>query len=157
MNKPGYKQTSLGWIPEDWEVKRLEELCAIQQGVSKGRVIAIEDAITVPYMRVANVKDGEIDLTEVKEIMIHKDELSKYTLAEGDILITEGGDPDKLGRGGIWSDLIENCVFQNHLFRIRANSKTLSHFYLYNYFQGFRAKTYFLSCAKQTTGIASIN
>ena len=97
-------------------------------------------------MRVANVKDGKIDLTEIKEIAIHKEELSKYTLTKGDILITEGGDPDKLGRGGIWSYSIENCVFQNHLFRIRVNSKELSHFYLYNFFQSFRAKTYFLSC-----------
>ena len=157
MNKPGYKLTPLGWIPEDWEVKRLEEISTIQQGVSKGRSIAADNAISVPYMRVANVKDGEIDLTEVKEITINKGELSKYTLAEGDILITEGGDPDKLGRGGIWNNSIKNCVFQNHLFRIRASDKKLSYLYLYNFFQGFKAKTYFLSCAKQTTGIASIN
>jgi type I restriction enzyme S subunit len=157
MKIVGYKHTPLGWIPEDWEVKRLEEISAIQQGVSKGRLISIDNAITVPYMRVANVKDGEIDLTEVKQITIHKSELAKYTLAEGDILITEGGDPDKLGRGGLWMDSIENCVFQNHLFRIRASRKKLYYSYLFNFFQSFGARTYFLSCAKQTTGIASIN
>lgn len=157
MNKQGYKHTSLGWLPEDWEIKRLEDISQIQQGISKGRSIAPKDEISVPYMRVANVKDGQIDLTEVKEISINKDELSKYILTEGDILITEGGDPDKLGRGGIWANSIKDCVFQNHLFRIRANSTELNHYYLYNFFQGFRAKTYFLSCAKQTTGIASIN
>lgn len=138
-------------------MKRLEEISEIQQGVSKGKVISPEDAISVPYMRVANVKDGAIDLTEVKEIVISKEELSKYTLFDGDILITEGGDPDKLGRGGIWTNSIKNCVFQNHLFRIRADRSKLDKFFLYNYFQGFSAKAYFLSCAKQTTGIASIN
>jgi len=157
MNKKGYKHTSLGWIPEDWEVKRLEEISEIQQGVSKGRSISPEDAISVPYMRVANVKDGVIDLAEVKEIVINKNELSRYTLLDGDILITEGGDPDQLGRGGIWTNSIKNCVFQNHLFRIRTDRSKLDQFFLYNYFQGFSAKAYFLSCAKQTTGIASIN
>lgn len=157
IKKPGYKHTQLGWIPEEWEVKRLEELSAIQQGISKGKIISKENVIAVPYMRVANVKEGHIDLTEVKDILIHKDELSKFTLEDGDLLITEGGDPDKLGRGGIWKNSIKNCVYQNHLFRIRTYTNILSHHYLYNYFQGHIAKTYFLSCAKQTTGIASIN
>ena len=157
MSKPGYKPTALGWIPEDWEVKRLEHIAEIQQGISKGKVIAEEHAITVPYMRVANVKDGEVDLTEIKSLTIHKAELKKYTLAKGDILITEGGDPDKLGRGGMWEGKVGDCVFQNHLFRIRTNEKLLSPSFLYSHFLGYTAKTYFLSCAKQTTGIASIN
>ena len=156
-HRKGYKHTPLGWIPEEWEIIRLDNLSEIQQGVSKGKLIDKTLAVKVPYMRVANVKEGTIDLSEVKEILISKNELSKYILLEGDILITEGGDPDKLGRGGMWDGTIKNCVFQNHLFRIRTNRNRLSNFFLYNYFQGYRAKTYFLSCAKQTTGIASIN
>jgi type I restriction enzyme S subunit len=37
MNKRGYKQTPLGWIPKDWEIKELGELGSIQRGKSKHR------------------------------------------------------------------------------------------------------------------------
>lgn len=156
-HKPGYKQTPLGWVPEEWEVKKLEEVAQIQQGVSKGKSIREEDAIDMPYLRVANVKDGYFDLNEVKQITVHKVEYNRYLLNQEDILITEGGDPDKLGRGSIWQNEVENCIFQNHLFRIRATKSNLNPYYLYNYLQGKKSKDYFLSSAKQTTGIASVN
>lgn len=156
-HKPGYKHTPLGWVPEEWEVKKLDEVAQIQQGVSKGKSIREEDAIDMPYLRVANVKDGYFDLNEIKQITVHKIEYNKYLLNQEDILITEGGDPDKLGRGSIWQNEVENCIFQNHLFRIRAIKSNLNPYYLYNYLQGRKSKDYFLSCAKQTTGIASVN
>lgn len=156
-HKPGYKHTPLGWIPEEWEVKPLENVAEIKQGVSKGKIIEPNSAISVPYMRVANVKDGKLDLTEIKYIQIKKEDFRKYKLQKRDILITEGGDPDKLGRGCIWNDEVSDCIFQNHLFRIRTLRDILLPEYSYNFFQSNRAKDYFLSCAKQTTGIASIN
>ncbi len=144
-------------VPAGWEVKKLKDLSDIRQGVSKGRVIDVIDSIEVPYLRVANVKDGKLDLSEIKMIFVKRNEIEKYELYFQDILITEGGDSDKLGRGSIWLNEIENCIYQNHLFRIRTDKNRLSPYYLYFFLQGFTAKTYFLSCAKQTTGIASVN
>lgn len=71
--------------------------------------------------------------------------------------MTEGGDPDKVGRGAIIRKPLENCIHQNHIFRVRLNEGILLPTYFAEYLQHPKAKQYFLGCAKQTTGIASIN
>ena len=56
----------------------------------------------------------------MKEIELLENEIKKYRLQEGDIVLTEGGDWDKLGRSAIWEGQIELCVHQNHIFRARV-------------------------------------
>lgn len=154
---PGYNETVTGIIPVDWATQKLETVAEILQGISKGKKYKIGESIHYPYLRVANVKDGYFDLAEIKTIEVSKIQYKKYLIERNDILITEGGDSDKLGRGCIWKNDLETCVFQNHLFRIRTNQTILDPEFLFNYIQSKRAKTYFLNCSKQTTGIASIN
>ena len=71
--------------------------------------------------------------------------------------MTEGGDPDKVGRGAIIRKPLENCIHQNHIFRVRLNEGLILPIFFAEYLQHQRSKRYFLGCAKQTTGIASIN
>ena len=111
----------------------------------------------VPYMAVSNVKEGFIDWTTVKTIEATEQEISQYRLLPDDVLMTEGGDPDKLGRGAIIKAPLENCIHQNHIFRVRLDETHILPVYFSEYLQHQRAKRYFLGCAKQTTGIASIN
>lgn len=144
-------------VPDGWNVERLDTLAEIQQGISKGKKFKGIETVFHPYLRVANVKDGYFDLSEIKNIETPVSDLDRYAVLEKDILITEGGDPDKLGRGSIWMGEFQRPVFQNHLFRIRSKKSMLEPWYLFNYLQSRKAKTYFLNSAKQTTGIASIN
>src|SRR5690606_5885451 len=74
-----------------------------------------------------------------------------------DLLLTEGGDPDKLGRGALWKAALNDCIHQNHVFRVRLTSKDLNPVYLSWLVGSARGKRYFAKQAKQTTGIASIN
>lgn len=113
--------------------------------------------IEVPYMAVSNVKDGYIDWTTVKTIMATEQEIDQYRLFPDDVLMTEGGDPDKVGRGAIIKEPLENCIHQNHIFRVRLNEELITPTFFAEYLQHQKAKRYFLGCAKQTTGIASIN
>ncbi|WP_207547780.1 restriction endonuclease subunit S [Mycobacterium mantenii] len=73
------------------------------------------------------------------------------------MVLTEGGDPDKLGRGTVWRGQLPLCLHQNHIFRVRVTSDLLDPNYLSAYLASKPAKAYFLRAAKQTTGIASIN
>ena len=123
----------------------------------KGRKTSGEELFEVPYMAVSNVKSGYIDWTTVKTIEATKSEIEQYRLQSFDVLMTEGGDPDKLGRGAIIQNPPKDCIHQNHIFRVRVDSSRLLPQYLEEYLQHPKAKKYFLSCAKQTTGIASIN
>lgn len=143
--------------PKGWGKVNLCDAAGIISGITKGRKISGKQTFPIPYMRVANVKDGYIDLSEIKMIEATSDEATYYRLLKNDILMTEGGDPDKLGRGAIWFGQIENCIHQNHIFRVRLNNAQIHPVYFAEYLKQSVVKKYFLSCAKQTTGIASIN
>lgn len=140
-----------------WPESRLELLADLVSGITKGRKVKDIELQEVPYMAVSNVKDGYIDWTTVKTIMATKQEIEQYRLLPDDVLMTEGGDPDKVGRGAIIKEPLENSIHQNHIFRVRLNRKYLLPIFFEEYLQHQKAKRYFLGCAKQTTGIASIN
>ena len=137
-------------------IKKLCEIADIVSGITKGRKSNDANLISVPYMAVSNVKEGYIDWTTVKTIEATAAEIERYHLESYDILITEGGDPDKVGRGALIINPPQNCIHQNHIFRVRLNRDVLP-YYFESYLRTHLTKKYFLSCAKQTTGIASIN
>lgn len=143
--------------PRGWEQRSLSEVADIASGVTKGRNFGPMPTIQVPYMRVANVQDGRLDLREVKSVEILPRELERFRLLDGDVLVTEGGDPDKLGRGAVWRGQVQDCIHQNHIFRIRPDIGLLLPEYLSAQLGSSRGKRYFMRAAKQTTGIASIN
>jgi type I restriction enzyme, S subunit len=140
-----------------WKAVKLQDVSEIVSGVTKGRKLSGKEVISVPYLRVANVQDGYLKLNEIKLIEVLPLDVEKFALKEGDVLLTEGGDPDKLGRGSVWHDEIPNCIHQNHIFRVRVNKKHLIPEYLSMLIGSPYGKMYFLKSAKQTTGIASIN
>ena len=140
-----------------WREVQLETVADIASGITKGRKIKEQKLIEVPYMAVSNVKDGYIDWTAIKTIEATEQEIEQYRLLPDDVLMTEGGDPDKVGRGAIIRKPLENCIHQNHIFRVRLNEKLILPSFFAEYLQHQRSKRYFLGCAKQTTGIASIN
>jgi len=146
-----------GKAPKGWEVARLDKLADISSGVTKGRKLGSAETVTLPYLSVANVQHGFLDLTEVKSIEVKVDEVERYRLQRDDVVLTEGGDPDKLGRGTLWRDEIPVCLHQNHIFRVRCDDIRLLPAYFAAYLLSLEARTYFLRSAKQTTGIASIN
>lgn len=136
---------------------RLEELATITSGLTKGKNYEGRETQFIPYMRVANVQDGYLDMSEIKTIQATDEEVERYELQYGDVLLTEGGDPDKLGRGAVWKDEIKGCIFQNHIFRVRVDERRLNPTFLSSLTGSLYGKRYFLKSAKQTTGIASIN
>lgn len=143
-------------LPDDWSRRPLVQVAEVRTGVAKGKK-GLKDPIEVPYLRVANVQDGHIDLSEVKTINIERQQLERYSLAAGDVLMTEGGDFDKLGRGDVWHGQISPCLNQNHVFAVRVNKEILTPYFLASLSGSNYGKTYFLSCAKRSTNLASIN
>jgi len=143
---------------QQWPVKRLDAVGEIAAGITLGKKrTGTETLRSIPYLRVANVKDGRLDLSNVYNVEATPAEIAKCLLRPGDILLTEGGDPDKLGRGTFWQGQIPECIHQNHIFRVRFDQEHFSPEFLSWQFGSIYGKTYFLKHAKQTTGIASIN
>ncbi len=109
--------------PLTWYWTRLVNMAEIRGGVTKGRKFNGKQTISLPYLRVANVQDGYLNLSEIKTIEVLPEDKTKYKLEYDDILFTEGGDRDKLGRGTVWKNNINGCIHQNHIFRARRLSE----------------------------------
>lgn len=151
------KETEFGPVPQTWIEKPLDDCATVQTGAAKGRKFADAETVDVPYLRVANVQDGHLDLTEMKEIRIRKSEVERYRLQTGDVVLTEGGDFDKLGRGFIWQGELDLCVHQNHVFAVRPNKEELLPEFFAYLAQSAYGKGYFLKVAHKTTNLACIN
>lgn len=113
-------------LPESWSWKRLQDVADVVGGVTKDSSKQSDPNIPlVPYLRVANVQRGRLDLSAVAEIRATPRQVEKLRLLPGDVLLNEGGDRDKLGRGWFWEGQIADCIHQNHVFRARVRNDAL--------------------------------
>jgi type I restriction enzyme, S subunit len=144
-------------VPSGWTLKRLKYLGQVRSGLAKGKKNeAGSSTVELPYMRVANVQDGYIDLSDVALIEVAKTEVEKYSLQVGDVLMNEGGDYDKLGRGAMWEGLVDPCLHQNHVFAVRLDDVHWAP-WVAAITRTSYAKFYFMNNSKQSTNLASIN
>ncbi len=145
-------------LPKGWRQVPLHTVAEVRTGLSKN---ARREGATLkrPYIRVANVQDGTLDLTDVKEIDVPASQIARYTLQAGDLLLIEGnGNPENLGRSCLWRGQVLDAVHQNHVFVVRTLSNDeLSPDFLEQQTQSEHGRNYFLSCAKGSTGLSSLN
>ena len=152
-----FKDSTLGRIPVEWKVARLADVADISSGITLGKSHDGPDTVELPYLRVANVQDGFLDLGEIKTIRIPSVQVEKYRLQNGDVLMNEGGDFDKLGRGTVWRAEIPVCLHQNHVFKVRPARDCLLPDFLAYVSSSPIGKAYFVLASKQSTNLASIN
>lgn len=144
-------------VPKTWTKTKLAQLATVQTGLSKSGNRQGK-TVSRPYLRVANVQDGYLNLNEIKQIEVPVGQVDRFLLHPGDVLLTEGGDFDKLGRGCMWNGEIDKCVHQNHVFAVRVkDASQVRPDFLALAIQADQSRTYFMSCAKQSTNLASIN
>ena len=100
-------------IPESWEWVTLKMIAITELGKTLDK--AKNQGDYKPYLCSINVYWNGIDLTKVKEARFEENEISKYKLKKGDLLICEGGD---VGRSAIWEN-DQEMYYQNALHRVR--------------------------------------
>ncbi len=156
-NGRGLDASRLPPVPQGWCWTTLESIARIDGGITKDQKrVRTSTMREVPYLRVANVQRGHLDLHEIKTILADKYELEALRLIPGDILFTEGGDRDKLGRGWVWNGEIEDCIHQNHIFRARPYFNVAEPKFV-SFHGNFFGQHWFTKTGKQTTNLASIN
>jgi type I restriction enzyme S subunit len=147
-------KTKLGFLPDDWEVVRVDEAGEVQLG--RQRAPRYQTGLhRKPYLRVANVYDGYLDLTDVLEMDFDDTDFAAFSLRPGDILLNEGQSRELVGRSCIYRGEIEDCCFQNTLIRFRPSVRILPEFAL-AYFQHALYAGLFARIARQTTSIAHL-
>ena len=143
--------------PPTWDLVELGSIAEIVGGLTKDSKRQSEAGLVeVPYLRVANVQRGRLDLSQVATIRVTPDKARKLALLPGDVLLNEGGDRDKLGRGWVWSGEIRDCIHQNHVFRVRLRPGTV-HPKLLSWYANTAGSKWFEAHGKQTTNLASVS
>ena len=133
-----------------------EKLVEVRRSYEQVIDTASADRVERPYLRVANVQRGFLNLSDITTIRVDPHKAEKFVLRPGDILFNEGGDRDKLGRGWVWEGQIENCIHQNHVFRARLTSGDFDPFFISMHANTW-GQRWFETRGKQTTNLASLN
>jgi type I restriction enzyme, S subunit len=128
------------------DMTRLKHVSTVQTGVTLSGKGDLADP-EWPYLRVANVQVGYVDLSEIKTVRVPLGKAIASMLRPGDVLMTEGGDVDKLGRGALWRGELPDMLHQNHIFAVRPDEALDSQFLVY-WLDGPMARTYFRTTAK---------
>ena len=110
-------------IPDSWEWVTLQAIATSSLGKTLDK--AKNKGDLKPYLCSINVYWDGIDLTTVKEARLEENELPKYRLRPGDLLICEGGD---VGRSAVWESTQE-MYYQNALHRVRFYGGINPHFF----------------------------
>lgn len=112
---------------------------------------------TLPYLRVANVQRGKLDLGEVKEIGANDQDLQECALQKDDVLVVEGhADPTEIGRAALWQCEMNICLHQNHILRVRTSDKLLPQ-YLLAFLNCPKGRSHIRRFAKSSSGLYTIN
>ena len=147
----------LGEIPAHWDVRPLKSVSGLQTGLTLGKRYQGEAMTARPYLRVANVQDGYLSLDDIAEVEVPVRDAGRFELRMGDVLMTEGGDFDKLGRGHVWKEELSQCLHQNHVFAVRPRRSALTSHFLALVMNSAYGRAYFTATSKQSTNLASTN
>ena len=128
-NRPGYKKTKVGWIPDHWKILPAGEVFDIQLGKMLSEK-ARQGNNPQPYLANYNVKWGGFNLSEIQEMDFSEREMEKFQLKKGDLLVCEGGE---VGRCAIWEEQINPCFYQKALHRVRPRIEDIDVFYTMYY------------------------
>lgn len=155
------KDSGIEWVgnvPAHWRVTKIKNFVSLRSGITLGKQYPPDaQLVSRPYLRVANVKAEHVDLQDVATIMVTIEEAEKNALKPGELLMTEGGDRDKLGRGTIWHGEIPGCLHQNHVFAVQVDEKYMLTKFLDYLTASPVGREYFDLTAKKTTNLASTN
>lgn len=143
--------------PKRWPMVEIGAVADVQGGLqvttARGRLPA-----EVPYLRVANVYRGRLDLSEVKTIRATENEVGRTRLVPNDMLVVEGhGNPKEVGRAALWNGEVENCVHQNHLIRVRFDLNRVAPAFACAYVNSPGGRQHLLRAGKTTSGLNTIS
>ena len=139
------------------ETTKLSEVAVVTGGLTKNSK-RDQLPLRMPYLRVANVAFASIDVTEMLDIGLTRDEYEKTLLEYEDMLFVEGnGSPDQIGRVAIWRSEITPCVHQNHLIKARFNQGVVKPVFAMHYFMSQGGREQIKSKAVSTSGLFTLS
>ena len=132
MVKPGYKQTEIGVIPEDWETSSLS---AAFQKLEAGVSVNSDNSLSSEYhiLKTSAVHDGVVDTAETKPVIPQDYLRLKCPLVKGSIIISRMNTPALVGECGFTKDAKAGTYLPDRLWQIQNFNKSSFDFVWLNY------------------------
>lgn len=115
-------------IPDSWEWCRIDTI--FQHNTGKALNSSKSQGIKMQYITISNLYWNKFKLDKLKEMSFTENEVEKYTVTKGDLLVCEGGD---IGRSAIWNYDYPMRI-QNHIHRIRPYLQINIYFFYYIFY-----------------------
>jgi type I restriction enzyme, S subunit len=143
-------------LPRGWAWAKVGQLGNVSGGLTKN-ADREGHPLKLPYLRVANVREAHVDLSNLRTIGIAKGEIGRTLLKTGDLLFVEGnGSPDQIGRVAIWNGSIDRCVHQNHIIKVRFDSVQMAEWLLI-WFMSPHGRSAIRRVASSTSGLHTLS
>jgi type I restriction enzyme S subunit len=146
--------TNLPKLPEGWCWATVEQVGFVQLGRQRAPQHHHGNNMR-PYLRVANVLEDRLDITDVKTMNFTPVEFARYKLQVGDILLNEGQSFELVGRPAMFRGEVEDCCYQKTLLRFRSCPLLDGDFAL-TVFLSYLHNGRFQAAAKHTTNMAHL-
>ncbi len=135
----------------------IEAIAEVRGGIQKGPH-RTPGSNPSRYLTVAHVHRNRILLSDPRFFEVSPEELDRWRLKAGDVLIIEGnGSADQIGRTALFRGEIENCVHQNHVIRIRPNKNLIDPEFLNLYLNSPLGQDEVQSRSRTTSGLRTLS
>ncbi|WP_198598426.1 restriction endonuclease subunit S [Mangrovicella endophytica] len=156
MNARPLEVLDLPELPSNWAWSTIRDIADVIGGLTKNPARE-KMSDRAPYLRVANVQAGSLDLSEMKKIGVTSDDRKRASLRRDDLLIVEGnGSIDQIGRCALWREEIQGCVHQNHIIKARFVRQPLSEWSL-NWLLAPHGRQAIQAVAASTSGLHTLS
>lgn len=144
-------------LPPGWAWAKLGDISAVSGGLTKNRSRNTSGMTNVPFLRVANVQLGHVDLENLHLIQASTLEIERLSLRRGDLLVVEGnGSLSQVGRCAIWESDLSGYIHQNHIIRVRLN-KPEQAAWVFRWLSSYQGRTFIEQSANSTSGLHTLS
>ena len=144
-------------LPPSWAWARLGDISAVSGGLTKNRGRNTSGMTSAPFLRVANVQSGYVDLEDLHLIEASTQEIERLSLRRGDMLVVEGnGSLSQVGRCAIWDNDLSGCIHQNHIIRVRLNKPEQAN-WVFRWLSSQHGRTFIERSASSTSGLHTLS
>ncbi|MBQ4075845.1 MAG: restriction endonuclease subunit S [Clostridia bacterium] len=154
MVKPGYRQTEIGVIPENWEVNSIQSVVTSYR--TGGNYKNSPEATESPLIKMGNLSRGYINLHKIEYVTRGVIPNPADRLQYGDVLFNTRNTPELVGKTAVWRNELPCAYYNLNLLRFEFDSERVEPFFFNAILNTKEAMAELKNIAKGTTSVAAI-
>jgi type I restriction enzyme S subunit len=153
-----FKQTEIGLLPEDWEIRNLSDTVSyIDYGLSEA-IPKDQDFDGVKIVSTADItRSGKLLYSQIRRVIANERIIKRLTLINGDVLFNWRNSPELIGKTTVYSEQTEKHIFASFILRIGCDEIQMHNYYLSLLLNYYREKGVFVKLSRRAVNQANYN